>query len=575
MDLNNLNLKAKFLGSFGILIVAAMVISIVSTVQFKKVGGRTERVEFYTVINAGLAEWSERYSHIVNTGDTVGLHGIFRTIRNLQGTYENLVSTMLQAENIRTCKAVINELDDYKKNLEKYQENQASIVFIVEDFEVTVKGLSDMYYKNVNNVSRGYLLAYIELSNVNDAVSKLIISNQAHFEAVAEKYLKDFNKIVETNGVKEFEYYVTLYSNKFPILKELYREETRLERTLDEIFHKIDSQTEEMYQRTMTGIKSSIKNSVSIIIILSIVTILLCLLISNVFTMSIIKVIKKCVGILEHLLNGNLNVSFENKDVERKDEFGQLMNSLSNMVKNQRNLIGAIIDKVSSIKDAGEIMNNSSQMLSQGASEQASSLEEVSSSMEQMAANIHQNSENAQQANAISNRITEGLKKVSEASIDNHNQAKNISEKILVVNEIASQTNILALNAAVEAARAGEHGRGFAVVASEVRKLAERSKSAAEDITSLATNIVKVIEESGVYLKNCMPDIEKSIQLIKEISVASIEQNDGASQVNNAIQQLNNVAQQNAAASEEIATNAEELSSQADVMGEMVSVFEI
>ena len=152
---------------------------------------------------------------------------------------------------------------------------------------------------------------------------------------------------------------------------------------------------------------------------------------------------------------------------------------------------------------------------------------------------------------------------------------QNIAEKIGIVNDIAFQTNILALNAAVEAARAGEQGKGFAVVAAEVRKLAERSKVAADEIVSLSAKSVKITEDAAALMGTLMPEIERTAKLVQEIAAASLEQSGGADQVNSAIQQLNQVTQQNAAASEEMATSAEELNSQADQLRELVNFFKV
>jgi methyl-accepting chemotaxis protein len=152
---------------------------------------------------------------------------------------------------------------------------------------------------------------------------------------------------------------------------------------------------------------------------------------------------------------------------------------------------------------------------------------------------------------------------------------KEIASKVSIIGDIAYQTNILALNAAVEAARAGEHGEGFAVVAEEVRKLAERSQVAAEEINELSAEGVNVAVEAGKLLETIVPEMEKTSKLIQEISAASMEQNSGADQINTAIQQLNQVVQQNAAASEEMASSSEELAGQAEQMREIVSYFKV
>ena len=193
--------------------------------------------------------------------------------------------------------------------------------------------------------------------------------------------------------------------------------------------------------------------------------------------------------------------------------------------------------------------------------------------MEEMAANIQQNTENAQRTDNISNKVSQGVKEVGSASKESLVSIKNIAEKISIINDIAFQTNILALNAAVEAARAGEHGKGFAVVAAEVRKLAERSKIAADEIVSLASTSVEVTEGSAKLLETLIPDIGETARLVQEITSASIEQSSGANQVNNAIQQLNHVVQQNAEASQQMAHSSEELKTFADGLKKTIRYF--
>jgi len=575
MNLNNLNLKVKLLGSFGLLIIGALTISIVSYNRFNLVEVRVYRMDTFTEIIEDLNKWDAKYNHILLTGDTAGMQSVAQDVRDLKGIYQKLSTTMLQPKNRQACEETIKELDIYLENWGKFQKNHAALSKLQTELTATAQKSSDYYDSNLNNMSKNFLLAKVDFVRMNDAINKLLLSNNAKTQAVVDGYFKSFGNIVTTQGVKEFEPYLAYYSSSITLLKSLLEEENQLRHFLSSSYSKVINTYDQIYHNSNGALKTSIKKAVKNVVTISIITVILCLMVAIGFTRSLTKIIKKCSDNLETFSDGNLNIVFDKNDIERKDELGQLMYSLSNTVTKLRNLLSGIIESVSGIKDAGENMSNNSQMLSEGANEQASSIEEVSSSMEQMAANIQQNSENAQQANSIVTKMTDGLEKVLQAATENYRQAIEISQKITIVNEIASQTNILALNAAVEAARAGEHGRGFAVVASEVRKLAERSKSAADEITLLTQNIVKVVEEAGGYMNATMPEVEKTAQLMKEIAIASMEQNEGAAQVNNAIQQLNHVAQQNAAASEEIATNAEELSSQADNMVEMASVFKI
>ena len=318
--------------------------------------------------------------------------------------------------------------------------------------------------------------------------------------------------------------------------------------------------------------QSNAAGAVSIIFLITGLALVTAVVFGLIITNAIVTPLKKGVDFSAEIAQGNLTATL---DVDQKDEIGQLAVSLKAMVSKLRDVVENIMVGANNITDASVQISSTSQQLSQGATEQASSTEEISSSMEQMTSNIMQNADNAHETENISVKVASSMNKVSDLSQSSLTSIKAISQKITIINDIAFQTNILALNAAVEAARAGEHGKGFAVVAAEVRKLAERSKLAADEIEVLSRQSVSNTEMSTLQIQELMPDVSKTNQLVKEISVASQEQNSGANQINSAIQQLNTVTQQNAASSEELASSAEEMTSQSEQLLEVIQFFKI
>jgi len=239
--------------------------------------------------------------------------------------------------------------------------------------------------------------------------------------------------------------------------------------------------------------------------------------------------------------------------------------------------LGQIISNVKtgseSVGTGAAQVAQSSQQLSQGATEQAAAAEEAASSIEEMTVNIRQNTENALQAADIATDLSGKAKVGGQAVSETVTAMRQIVEKINIVEEIARQTNLLALNAAIEAARAGDHGKGFAVVAAEVRKLAERSQTAANEISGLSSSSIHVAEQAGDLFHDILPNIERTTELIKEIAAASQEQSIGSDQINKAIQQLDNVIQQTAASAEEMAATAEELTGQSEQLHQLIAFF--
>ena len=315
-----------------------------------------------------------------------------------------------------------------------------------------------------------------------------------------------------------------------------------------------------------------INQSKTTIIISAVVVFALAVIISLILAGGITKRINEAIETIKAMANGDLTQQIT---VSNNDEIGEMINQFLIMTDRLKDAIGVIFATSDSIGSSSSKIKDTSKQTSLGATEQAASAEEVAASMEEMSANIQQNTENAQQTEKIAIQASEDIQEGNSAVAQTVDSMKTIADKISIIEEIARQTNLLALNAAVEAARAGEHGKGFAVVAAEVRKLAERSQEAANEINDLTSSSLKISEKAGNLLVAIVPNIDKTARLVQEITAASKEQNSGAEQVNNALQELNNVVQRNASASEEIAHNADDLSNKGNQLKDAISFFKI
>jgi methyl-accepting chemotaxis protein len=284
------------------------------------------------------------------------------------------------------------------------------------------------------------------------------------------------------------------------------------------------------------------------------------------------KQLNRAVAALNSMAEGNLSVDIQS---DSKDETGNLLYAMKTMQGRMSEVVAKVQSAADNVASGSQQLSATAQQLSQGATEQAASAEEISSSMEEMTSSIHHNTDNSTQTEKIAKMSASDAKEGGRAVNETVVAMKSIAAKISIIEEIARQTNLLALNAAIEAARAGEHGKGFSVVASEVRKLAERSQAAAGEINTLSTRSVQVAETAGEMLDKMVPDIQKTSELVQEISVSSKEQDTGAEQISKAIQQLDSVIQQNASASEEMSSTSDELYGQAENLKDVISFFRI
>jgi len=277
------------------------------------------------------------------------------------------------------------------------------------------------------------------------------------------------------------------------------------------------------------------------------------------------------VGVMHRLAAGNL----EDEIAVAANDNSSLMFAIRKTGESLTHIITEVRDTADKLVNAAGQVSATAQALSQSSSEQAASVEETTASVEQMTASITQNSENAMVTDRTAEQAAREAEQGGTAVRNTVAAMKQIADKIGIVDDIAYQTNLLALNAAIEAARAGDAGKGFAVVAAEVRKLAERSQVAAQEISQVAASSVKLAEQAGQLLDAMVPNIKKTSGLVQEIAATSQEQSQGVSQINGAMGQLNRATQMNASASEELAATASEMGGQVEQLHELVDFFKL
>jgi methyl-accepting chemotaxis protein len=333
-----------------------------------------------------------------------------------------------------------------------------------------------------------------------------------------------------------------------------------------------ESYEEQQMQRASRESLAVLETSRRSVLGLAVLSVVFALGIGWMVVRAITRPVMQAVHLAENIAAGDLRGEIE---VSRRDETGKLQLAMKVMSDKLSQVIQEVGGSADALSSAAAQLSSSSLSLSQGTSEQAAALEETSASLEEMSASINQNAEHSGTVEQMAHTGARQAVGSGEAVNKLVDAMKLIVEKITIIDEIAYQTNLLSLNAAIEAARAGDHGKGFAVVATEVRKLAERSRAAAKEITGVAASSVHAAEQAGGMLAELVPSITKTAEMVQEVAAASQEQSGGVTQINRAMSQVDELTQRNASASEELSRTAEELSAQAEALQQLIAFFRL
>lgn len=281
--------------------------------------------------------------------------------------------------------------------------------------------------------------------------------------------------------------------------------------------------------------------------------------------------LKKILPYFINISNGQLGYRLK---TERTDEIGKLIAAFNKMNEKLSDAVKEIERGSDTIVQGSDAISKGSQTLSEGAGQQAASAEEVSSSVEELTSTIELNTNNAVETEEKAKEAVKAMHMIMRAGKKSVQAINTITEKVTIINDIAFQTNLLSLNASIEAKKAGELGKGFTAVANQIRKLASKSRYAADEISELSDSSKKTIEKTNDIIRRMAPEIDSTANLAKDVANSAKEQKSGVDQINTAIQEMNDVTQKSAAVAEELASEAEEFSSIAEALKNTVSVFD-
>ncbi|WP_051677188.1 methyl-accepting chemotaxis protein [Maridesulfovibrio frigidus] len=511
-------------------------------------------LESYIVIqerNAAMEKTEEAYNSVIELAEVleVAISNYIESRLNSGGSAEEILFTEVSwSDMVMEIKVIMGETRIALEELVQSSDD-ADIDKFEEKYEATLKKF-DVFVQSLLNGGNadGNIITKVNDLNLRNAVNRL--------DKVHDQELQPAAAILIASQHRHND-----------ILVDLLKVDVEADNIGEEMFTmigQVEEGAKDVFNNSLMQVNGAIFTGVGVAMALAI-------MIGIILARLIVRPLSLAVDTSSAMANGDLS-----KDVESTgcDEIGSMLSAMGQMVEKLRSVVYGVNGAVDNIAAGSQELSSASESLSQGATEQAASIEELSAAIEEVTSSIARNSDNSQQTAALASKAAAKASESGSAVTQAVTAMKNIADKITIIEDIARQTNLLALNAAIEAARAGEHGKGFAVVAAEVRKLAERSGTAASEISELSSSTVIVADQAVVMLDELVPDIESTSELISEINATCAEQDSAIQQIGSAVSQVERATQISASSSEEVASTSEELASQAESLREMMLFFD-